>query len=53
MDDIIGDNFAEPAMKAIAVPDMRRAYAEAILQIRDKEQEAVTHIEHLIERIGV
>ncbi len=53
MDDIIGDNFSEQAMKAIAVPDMRRAYAEAILHIRDKEQEAVTHIERLIERSGV
>lgn len=53
MDDIIGDNFSEPAMKAIAVPDMRRAYAKAILQIRDKEQEALAHIERLIERIGV
>lgn len=53
MDDVIGDNFSEPAMKAIAVPDMRRAYAEAILQIHDKEQEALAHIERLIERIGV
>ncbi len=39
-------------MKAIAIPAMRRAYAEAIPQIRDKEQEAVTHSERLIERIA-
>lgn len=51
MDNIIGDNFSEPAIKAIAIPEMRRAYADAILQIRDKEQEAVTHIEQLIERV--
>jgi hypothetical protein len=52
MDDLIGDNFSEQAMKAIAVPDTRRAYADAILQIRDVEQKAVTHIEQLIERCG-
>lgn len=51
MDNIIGDNFAEPAIKAIAIPDMRRAYADAILQIRDKEQKAVAYIEQLIERV--
>ncbi|MBN1877817.1 MAG: hypothetical protein JXA33_26590 [Anaerolineae bacterium] len=51
MDAIIGDNFSEQAMRAIAIPEMRRAHADAILQIRDKEQEAVTHIEQLIERM--
>jgi hypothetical protein len=52
MDDIIGDNFTEKAMKAIADPAMRQAYAEAILQISQREQEAITHIERLIKRCG-
>jgi hypothetical protein len=52
MDDLIHDNFAEKAIKAIADPSVRHEYANSILQIRDREQEAVTYIEHLIERSG-
>jgi hypothetical protein len=52
MDDLIHDNFSERAMKAIADPGVRRAYADTILQIRDREQQAVAHMERLIERCG-
>ena len=52
MDDLISDNFSEKAMQAIGDPDIRRAFASILLQIRDKEEEAVSHIEHLLERCG-
>ena len=52
MGDLIGDNFSEKAMKAIGDPNIRRSFANLILQIRDKEDEAVTHIEHLLKRCG-
>jgi hypothetical protein len=50
MDGVISDNFAEKAMKAVGDPDVRRSFADLILQIRDREAEAVTHIEHLLKR---
>ena len=50
MDDLIGDNFSEQAMKAIAVPEIRREYAEAILRIRDAEEQAVQQLERLLQR---
>ncbi len=50
MDDLIGDNFSESAMKAIAVPEIRREYAESILRIRDAEEQAVQQLERLIQR---
>jgi hypothetical protein len=50
MDAIMSDNFAEEALKAIALPDARRAYAGAILQVRDAEAEALYHIEQLLAR---
>jgi hypothetical protein len=50
MDDLIADNFSEKSMKAIVDPEIRRAYADAILRIRDAEAEAVGHIEHLLQR---
>ena len=50
MGDLISDNFSEKAMKAIGDPDIRRSFADLILQIRDKEEEAVTHIERLLKR---
>jgi hypothetical protein len=50
MGDLISDNFSEKAMKAIGDPDVRRSFADLILQIRDKEEGAVTHIEHLLKR---
>ncbi len=50
MGDLIGDNFSEKAMKAIGDPAIRRSFAELILQIRDKEEEAVTHLECLLKR---
>jgi hypothetical protein len=49
MDDLIGDNFSEPAMRAIHDPAARRAYAEKILQIREREAEAAGHIERLLQ----
>lgn len=52
MDDLISDNFSEKAMKAIPDPAIRKAYADVILKIRDREQEAITQIEHLVEREG-
>ena len=48
MDLVMSDNFSEPAMKAIGDPDARQAYAELILQIRDKEAEAAAHFERLL-----
>ncbi len=50
LDDVISDNFSEKAMRAIGDPDARRSFAALILQIRDTEEEAVTHIERLLER---
>lgn len=50
MDGLIGDNFTESAMKAIAVPAIRREYADAILRIRDSEELAVQQIERLLKR---
>jgi hypothetical protein len=52
MDDLISDNFSEKAMRAIGDPAIRQAYADHIRQIRDQEQEAVSHIERLLERYG-
>jgi hypothetical protein len=51
MDDLIGDNFTEQAMKAIAVPETRREYAEAILRICDAEELAVQELEKLFDRM--
>jgi hypothetical protein len=51
MDNLIGDNFSEQAMKAIAVPKIRREYAESILRIRDAEEQAVSQLEGLLRRI--
>jgi hypothetical protein len=45
MDELIKDDFSEGTMAAVADPVVRRAFADAILQIRDKEQEAAGHIE--------
>jgi hypothetical protein len=50
MDDLIGDNFTQQAMKAINDAEIRRAYADVILRIRDVEEEAVTQIELLLKR---
>jgi hypothetical protein len=52
MDDLISDNFSEKAMKAIGDPHIRRSFADLILQIRDKEEESVTLLEHLLMRCG-
>ena len=52
MDDLIADNFSEQAMKAIADPEMRRKYSDAILRIRDAEADAVTSIEQVLKRCG-
>jgi hypothetical protein len=52
MDDLIADNFSEQAMKAITDPEIRRAYADAILRIHDAEVEAINQIEYLLKRCG-
>ena len=52
LDGLIKDDFSEKAMKGIADPDIRRAYADIVLQIRDQEEEAVAHIERVLERLG-
>ena len=52
MDDLINDNFSEKAMQAIGDPEVRRAYADKILQIRDQEAQAAAFIERLLERCG-
>lgn len=52
MDNLIGDNFSEQAMKAIYDPEIRRRYADNILRIRHAEEAAVVHIEHLLARCG-
>jgi hypothetical protein len=38
------------AIKPITEPKIRRAYADAILHIRNVEDEAISHIEQLLER---
>ena len=48
MDELIRDDFSPGAMSAIADPRTRRAFAERILQIRDKEEEAVAHFERFL-----
>jgi len=50
MDQMISDNFSESAMKAIRDPAVRREYADAILEIRDAEEEAAFQFEHLLAR---
>ena len=50
MDDLISDNFSPEALAVILDPSKRQAFADAILQIRDKEQEALAHIERVIDR---
>ena len=52
LDGLIKDDFSEAAMKGIADPDIRRAYADIVLQIRDKEEEAIASIEHVLEQFG-
>ena len=51
MDNIIADNFNEQAMKAIKVPEIRRAYADTILRIRDEEEKSIHQIETLLKRL--
>jgi hypothetical protein len=50
MDDLIGDNFSEKAIHAITDAAARRAFADLIVQIRDKEEEAADHMQHLLQR---
>ena len=52
MDDLIADNFSKQAMKAITDPEIRRAYADTILRIRDAEEGAAIQIEHILKRCG-
>jgi hypothetical protein len=52
LDVLMSDNFSPNAMKAIADPEVRRAYADVVLQIRDKEAEAIVHIAGLLAALG-
>jgi len=52
MDDLIGDNFSEQGHEGDADSQIRRAYADSILRIRDAEEEAVQHIEQLLNESG-
>ena len=49
-DSFIRDDFSPGTMQAIADPEARRGFADLILRIRDKEEEAIQHIERLLER---
>ncbi|MFC1718797.1 hypothetical protein ACFL6S_34415 [Candidatus Poribacteria bacterium] len=51
LDDYIKEDFSEEAQRRIADPDIRRAYAHIVLQIRDKEAEGIGHIERVLERL--
>jgi hypothetical protein len=52
MDDLISDNFSEKAIRAIGDPELRRAFANILLQIRAKEDEAAGHMQRLLQRCG-
>ena len=52
MDTLIADNFSPQAIQAIKQLKIRHAFADAIRRIRDVEDEAISHIEELLERIG-
>jgi hypothetical protein len=51
MDDLIKDDFSEKAMKGIADPEIRQAYAQIILEIRNQENEALACIERLLDSV--
>ncbi len=51
MDALMSDDFSEPARKSIRDAAIRKAYADAILSIRDCEADAVSHIERLLQRM--
>jgi hypothetical protein len=52
MSSLISDDFSDRAMKAIRDSATRRAFADLILQIRDTEEQASSHMQHLLERCG-
>ncbi len=52
LDNLMSDNFAPAAMRAIADPTIRRAYADILLQIRDQEAEAASHLTQLLASLG-
>ena len=52
MNDLISDDFSELALKGIGEPEVRRAFAQKILEIRDQEALAVSHFEDLLARCG-
>jgi len=45
---VVKDDFSEEAQRRIADHEIRRQYAEIIMRIRDKEEEAIGHIENLV-----
>jgi hypothetical protein len=52
LDDLIKDDFSEKAILAIREADQRRAFAEIVLQIRDREAEAAARIESTLAQAG-
>lgn len=48
MDELIRDDFSPGAMAAIADLRTRRSFADRILQIRDKEEEAVAYLDNFL-----
>jgi len=45
---LVKDDFSEEAQRRIADHEIRRQYAVIIMRIRDKEEEAIGHIENLV-----
>ena len=49
LDDYIREDFSEEALRGIADPDKRTAYAHILLQIRDREEDGICYIERALE----
>lgn len=50
MDQLINDNFSEQAMQAVGDPQIRKAFAERILEVRQVEEQALGYLEELLKR---
>lgn len=49
---VIKPDFSEEAIKQVSDPAIRRIYSLVLLKMRDKEEEAIGHIERCLGRIG-
>ena len=49
---LINPDFSEEAIKEVSNPAIRRLYSLVLLKMRDKEEEAISHIEHCLAGIG-